>query len=77
MNANTDKLASLKKDRVMSIAIGEGLKYGTLFGSAVGVSTFLASKISPLFNKSMSISAKTSLPVVSTYIVKSFSSFEN
>jgi len=65
---NQDKLSALRKDRIMSISIGEGIKYGTLCGGLVGTGTYFASKFYPAFNKSMSVSAKASLPVVNRHM---------
>lgn len=53
-----------KKERVLSVAIGEGIKYTVLNTTLAGAGSYLASKYSPIFNKSMSISAKVSLPVM-------------
>jgi len=57
-------LASLRKERVMSIALGEGIKYGIASSGTVGVCTYLATKYSSFFSRSFSISAKASLPIM-------------
>jgi hypothetical protein len=53
-----------KEERIMSIALGEGVKYGTMSLVTVGGATVLATLRSQKFNKMMQISAKVSLPVM-------------
>ena len=59
-----EKLAQAKKDRILAIALGEGIKYSTLSAMAFGGVSYGLTKYSPTFNKSMSISAKVSLPTM-------------
>ena len=58
------RVADLKKERTMSIAFGEGMKWGTLASAFVGASTYGMSQYNAKFNKFMSISAKVSLPIM-------------
>lgn len=54
----------LKKERILSIALGEGLKYGSLVGVAVTAGTVFASYRSKKFDKFLSLSARTSFPLI-------------
>ncbi len=58
------RVADLKKERTMSIAFGEGIKWGTLASAFVGAGTVGMSRYNPKFSKFMSISAKVSLPIM-------------
>lgn len=58
-----------RKDRVMSMAIGEAAKFSLATSAIVGTGTYLASVHIPKFAKFMSISAKVSLPVMATLFV--------
>ena len=53
-----------KEELIGSIALGEGIKYGTMSFVTVGGATVLATLRSQKFNKMMQISAKVSLPVM-------------
>eukprot|EP00595_Chromulina_sp_UTEXLB2642_P003199 CAMPEP_0196767572 /NCGR_PEP_ID=MMETSP1095-20130614/41749_1 /TAXON_ID=96789 ORGANISM="Chromulina nebulosa, Strain UTEXLB2642" /NCGR_SAMPLE_ID=MMETSP1095 /ASSEMBLY_ACC=CAM_ASM_000446 /LENGTH=190 /DNA_ID=CAMNT_0042136017 /DNA_START=65 /DNA_END=637 /DNA_ORIENTATION=+ len=57
-------LEDMKRDQTVSLALGEATKYGIVGGIASLIATIAATKYSPKFNKYMSISAKTSLPVM-------------
>jgi len=54
----------LKRERVLSLAAGEGIKYGAGAVAVVGSGTVLATHRIPAFAKYMSLSAKVSLPVM-------------
>jgi hypothetical protein len=54
-----------RKDRIMSIALGEGIKYGVVGFCVAGVGTLAATLRYPNFKRFMSVSAKASLPVMS------------
>lgn len=58
------RLEGIKKEKAMSIAFGEGAKYGIggLLAGALG--SLAALKYSPSFNKYMGPSAKTSIPIM-------------
>mmetsp|Transcript_26177 Transcript_26177/g.26417 ORF Transcript_26177/g.26417 Transcript_26177/m.26417 type:complete len:185 (+) Transcript_26177:121-675(+) len=53
-----------RKEKVMSLALGEGLKWGLISTSAGLGGTLYGMKYSPLFVKSFSTSARTSIPVM-------------
>ena len=57
-------LAKQKKDRILSIALGQGIKAGCIGVIIFGGISLAATKYSPMFAKSMSISAKVSLPTM-------------
>jgi hypothetical protein len=59
-----EKKSEVRKERVMSIAMGEALKYGLATGIAVGAATVLASYRNKSFSKFMSLSAKMSFPLM-------------
>ena len=54
----------LRKERVMSLALSEALKWGTGGILVAGLGTAAATVRSSSFSKYMSVSAKTSLPVM-------------
>ena len=58
------KISAKKKEQSLSIALGEGVKYGSLSSLTFGGISYFMTKYSPMFDKSMSISAKVSLPVM-------------
>jgi hypothetical protein len=55
-----------RKELIVGIAIGEGIKYGVVAGSIVGGGVLYANYTIPKFRKMMSVSAKTSLPLMAT-----------
>ena len=57
-------VADLKKERTLSIALGEGIKWGGIVSTLVGAGTYGMSQYNARFNKMMSISAKVSLPIM-------------
>jgi hypothetical protein len=59
------------QDRVVSLAIGEGVKYGMLAAGIAGLGVLAATHKYGRFKKYMSISAKTSLPVMSGLFIGS------
>jgi hypothetical protein len=58
------KISAKKKEQSLSIALVEGVKYGSLSSLTFGGISYFMTKYSPIFDKSMSISAKVSLPVM-------------
>lgn len=52
------------KERVLSLAVGEGIKYGLIGATTAGVGTYVATIKSDSFRKYMSVSAKSSLPLM-------------
>lgn len=53
-----------KEERIMSLAAGEGIKWGVGGATTVGAATVLATMQSAKFNRFTQISAKVSLPVM-------------
>ncbi len=61
------------KDKILALALGEGLKTGITATFVAGASTFAASKYSTRFMQMMSLSAKTSLPVMAGSVLYIYS----
>lgn len=59
-----ERKAEIKKERVMGLAMGEAIKYSIGSAVVVGAATLLASYKNKSFNRFMSLSAKTSFPVM-------------
>lgn len=59
-----EKLKVIRKDRISSIALGEAIKYSLGAAAVAGSLTVLATLKNKNFSRFMSISAKTSLPVM-------------
>ena len=57
-------VADLKRERTMSIAHGEGIKWGALASAVVGVGTYGLSRYKVEISKHLSASAKISLPIM-------------
>jgi hypothetical protein len=52
------------KERILSLSLGEGIKYGILGSALVGAATVTAAYRSKKFNQLTSVSAKVSFPVM-------------
>jgi hypothetical protein len=57
------KAEAIRKEKAIAIASGEGIKYG-LIGLLLGGGILVATRKSNFFMKYMSVSAKTSIPVM-------------
>lgn len=58
------KLLNMKKEKIRDYSLGEGIKWGLIGMTGMGVGVLIASKKNVNFNKFMSVSAKTSLPIM-------------
>ena len=58
-----------KKKRILSMAFGDSIRSALIYGSLASVATVLATRNIERFNKYLSISAKTSLPVMTVLFV--------
>lgn len=59
-----ERVAEIRKERITSLAMGEAVKYGIGSAVVVGAATVLAAYRNKSFNRFMSVSAKTSFPVM-------------
>jgi hypothetical protein len=59
------KLLNIKMERIRDYSLGEAIKWGCIGMAVAGTGVLVASKNNVKFNKYMSVSAKTSLPIMS------------
>lgn len=58
-----------KKRRILSMAFGDAIRSSLIYGSMASVATVLATRNIERFNKYLSLSAKTSLPVMTVLFI--------
>ena len=78
MSKNTTPMKSVeevKKERTLSIAFGEGMKLGAAGLAAGSAASLYGTYRVPNFNKAMSISAKTSIPMMLVSILVLYAFF--
>eukprot|EP01038_Epipyxis_sp_PR26KG_P012341 gene12341-16552_t len=64
MSSVTSNEERIRKDRILALSLGEGIKYGIGGFLVAGIATVVASMRSKKFDKFMSVSAKSSIPLM-------------